>query len=357
MLLKDIKYSLKDITIVPAKISEINSRKECNPRDKWGYLPIISAPMYGILNQNNWETFNKHGIHSMLPRYREEDWNSYDEYMNQIQQGVWAAISIKDFEDWFCNENKLIGQELACYNICIDTANGHMKRIYELCDKAKQLAEDYNYELNIMVGNIANPETLEYCWNSKGELIVDYVRLGIGGGQVCTTASSTGIFYPMASLIDECRQFLDHKFYSHINPDDLDEHYELPKLVADGGIRGISDIIKALALGADYVMLGTVLARCKEASAETFANTNGELVKLFYGMSTPFAQKYYKNGENRRTEGRRIEIKTEYTIEEFVNEFEDYMRSAMSYCNARTLNEFKPNCVIISPTTQELQKR
>ena len=185
MILKDTKYSLKDIMIVPAKISEINSRKECNPRDKWNYLPIFSAPMYGILNQYNWETFNKNGIHSMLPRYREEDWDSYDEYMNMIQQGVWAAISIKDFEDWFCNENGLIGQELACYNICIDTANGHMKRIYHLCDEAKQLAKDYNYELNIMVGNIANPETLKYCWNYKGELIVDYVRLSIGSGVCC----------------------------------------------------------------------------------------------------------------------------------------------------------------------------
>lgn len=358
MLDTQVKYSLKDISIVPSELTVVLSRKECNPRDKYDHLPIISAPMFGIVNQNNWEFFNSNGIYSMIPRYRKEDWDSFDAYMDEIQQGIWAAISIKDFEDWFCNENSLIGQECAHYNICIDTANGHMKKIYELCDEAKQLAKIYNYEIEIMVGNIANPETIRHCWNFKGELIVDYMRLGIGGGQCCTTTHTTGIHYPMASLIDECYKKRNELKWDPILDDEDGTIYRegYPKLVADGGIRDISDIIKCLALGADYVMVGTILAACEESCAPIKFH-EGEGYKEFYGMSTVDSQKYYKEGEIRRSEGRKIILKPEYNLKQFINEFEDYMRSAMSYANAKNLSQFRPKCIVMSNKTQKLQKR
>ena len=176
-----------------------------------------------------------------------------------------------------------------------------------------------------MAGNIANPKTCEYIlrWHN-----VDYIRLSIGTGNCCITSSNTGIHYPIASLIKECC-----KIKKQYNKD--------VKIVADGGIRNYSDVVKALALGADYVMIGSLFGSMKESAAENVYDDSGKIKeKKIYGMSTKIAQ-YKINPENLKTsEGICRTVKSEYSISQWVENMTAYLKSAMSYCNAKTLTEF-----------------
>ena len=168
-----------------------------------------------------------------------------------MNNGEWVALSLNEFVELFISA-KLSFENGKTYHVCVDLANGHMAKLYDLIDKAKEKASKEGYIIDVMTGNIANPETYNVLCDSN----VDYIRLSIGSGNGCLTTSNTGIHYPIASLIDEC----DHiRIYKH-------EQY--PKIVADGGIRNFSDAIKALALGADYVMVGGLFSSFIESAAE-----------------------------------------------------------------------------------------
>ena len=156
----------------------------------------------------------------------------------------------------------------------------------------------------------------------------------------------------MASLIQECYQ--------------ASMVIENPaKIVADGGMQTYSDIIKAIALGADFVMLGNILNRCLESAGENYLfkcirvsqktaeqlyNIGLPIYKKFRGMSTKEVQMKWGNSNLRTSEGVVRYRKVEYTLSQWVENFEDYLRSAMSYSNARTLSEFIGYASIIKIT-------
>jgi IMP dehydrogenase/GMP reductase len=211
----------------------------------------------------------------------------------------------------------------------------------------------YGDTMILMVGNVANPNTFQkFC-----ETDVDYVRIGIGNGGGCLTTVQTGIGYPMASLITEC-----HKKRSNLNESinlslffdkKLEKKRIKTKIVADGGFKKYSDIIKALALGADYVMLGSIFNKALESAGETIRHTPeltvGQVVdqysqeardmfeaeiilrKLFRGMSTKEVQKKWGKDDLVTSEGIVKSHKVEYTLSGWRKNFEDYLRSAMSY--------------------------
>ncbi len=119
------------------------------------------------------------------------------------------------------------------------------------------------------------------------------------------------------------------------------------KIIADGGMAGYSDIIKSLALGADYVMCGRIFAQAAKTPEEM-----GE--KLIYrGMSTKEAQKAMGNAVLKTAEGRSVDIMKTYTLQGWVENFDSYLRSAMSYCDSITLKEFREKaiCQVISPNS------
>jgi isopentenyl diphosphate isomerase/L-lactate dehydrogenase-like FMN-dependent dehydrogenase len=189
-----------------------------------------------------------------------------------------------------------------------------------------------------MIGNVANPKTfLSYC-----QIGVDIIRIGIGNGNGCLTTVQTGVGYPMASLIKECA--------------DVKYGYNT-KIVADGGFKKYSDIIKALALGADYVMLGSLLNKALESAGET-TNSNGDIIdqyseltrtmfnadveyyKSFRGMSTKEVQEKWGKESLTTSEGVVRTNKVEYTLEGWVKNLEDYLKSAMSYTGKKELHDF-----------------
>lgn len=319
-----MKLDFNDLLIVPKEISSITTRSIINPYVN-GKLPLITAPMDTVLSETNAKFFSENKIEICQPRY------------HQIEDGF-RSYSIQQMRNLYNSKQLKNGKYL------IDIANGHMDSVLHLTKAIKKREP----AITLMVGNIANPET----YRILSEAGADYIRVGIGNGGGCLTTQNTGVGYPMASLIRECYEIsttLKNPAY----------------IVADGGMKDYSDIIKALALGADYVMLGSILNKSLESAGDNFlwkkikvpqkvaefAYRHGVPVyKLFRGMSTKEVQKKWGAEKIKTSEGVVRYRKVEYTLSQWTENFEHYLRSAMSYAGALDLNEFigKANLVQIT---------
>ena len=269
MLSQKIGYSYNDVTIVPSIISDIKSRSECDPYVD-GKLPIFASPMASVVSEENYKIFEANNIIPILPRIKEYDINYR---IKKMHQGWWVAVSLKELENDIINDIKTTPElNNKDYRICVDIANGHMKHLYTQCGLAKTLARKRGINLIIMTGNIANAKTYEWIYKNAlcefeedgykyFDCAIDYIRVGIGGGSGCITTSNVSIHYPQASLIDECKRIKDSAVCNKYVR-------RKPAIVADGGIRNYDHVIKALALGADYVMIGSLFAQCIESAGE-----------------------------------------------------------------------------------------
>lgn len=387
MIDKTIGYGYNDLTIVPAVVSDITSRKECNPYTVDGHLPIFTAPMSGVINEHNVELWESNHIIPIIPR--SVDYSIRQEFLVD-GKFTWVALSMSEFRELFVvkhpvsylNNSELVVTE---FFVLIDLANGHMKSYFDLCNEAMAIADERGYTLHLMIGNIANPATYDYiCRNVRCE----YVRVGIGGGSGCTTSSNTSVHYPMATLVNECANIKDNL---------LGMNYNCPAIIADGGIRNFSDVIKALGLGADYVMIGGLFSSFLESAGnivptkyldynrkrgilgeigrdvdeewisedeyigivvhiwdinESEINKrriieDNEIYKEFYGMSTKAAQKIINpTAELKTAEGCHKKFKVQYTIKQWRDNMEAFLKSAMSYTGKRTLGEFINNVTL-----------
>lgn len=333
--MQETLFDFDDILIQPQKLTNISSRSEVNPYKDNGTLPIMTAPMDTVVNEKNYKIFRNLGICPVLPRTP----NPMADY---VSSNMFLSYSLDDFERIFLFNNPFanLPENTKLYAL-IDIANGHMKKLYDVSRKAKIKYGDLLY---LMVGNVANPET----YYEYSDVNVDAVRIGIGNGNGCLTTVQTGVGYPMASLIEKCRQVKVRNNYN-------------TEIIADGGFKKFADIIKALALGADYVMLGSILNKALESAGETCANSSSQiidqysdeaklmfesemnLVKVFRGMSTKEVQKSWGRDKTITSEGVVRTHKVEYTLSGWVQNFQDYLKSAMSYTNKKTLNEFIGN--------------
>lgn len=318
-------YSLKEITIIPTTISDIDSRSECNPY--YGeLLPLFTAPMSAVVGVNSWKDYMNNKINPIIPRNI-----SIEKRLNFLSNTtMFVSFSLSEIQQQFIDKDytDYNGQ----FHILIDIANGNMKKMFDIVSRLK---EKYKQDIIIMAGNIANPETYEQYCNCG----IDYCRVGIGGGAGCLTSTNTGIHYPLASLLMECRN-IKEKVIEY--KEKFNNSLSTPtQIIADGGIKGYSDIIKALACGADYVMCGSLFAKMEESESPIIIdNSDIKQYKLFYGMSTPRAQIETGGDGSKITEGKEIKIPVKYTMEHWVSNFKFYLQSAMSYCNAKCLDDF-----------------
>lgn len=345
MIKEKIGLDWDDFSIVPATISEISSRSEvdCFRGSK---LPLFTAPMDSVLNYVNINEFEG-GVNICLPRNLKYSVLKNDNYFYSFGlDEVIEMFGLKQETDGSFIQEEFL--ELTGFppKILIDVANGHMRKLYEV---AKYLKSAYGSNLTLMVGNIANSETYTlYCHAG-----VDFIRVGIGGGASCITSSNTGIHYPYASLIDECYQ----------------ASLRLPeskrsKIIADGGFRKYSDIIKALATGADYVMIGSILSKTIEScgykylkeddkytkiashDALNFFNEGGEVYTRYRGMSTKEVQEAWGRKKLKTSEGIVRYNKVEYSAKSWIENFTDYLKSSMSYTGYRNLDDFRKSVKI-----------
>lgn len=333
-------FDFDDILIEPELHTNIVSRKKVDVLEEKQMLPLFTAPMDTVISEENCMIFNSNKIYSIIPRK-----SNLSQKDVSTDHKIWFAYGLDDFKKIFIDNHIDIHPKDKVYAL-IDIANGHMKVVKDLLVQSKEI---YGRQLVLMVGNCANPMT----YLSLAQAGADYVRMGIGNGAGCLTTVQTGVGYPMASLIHETYLIQQERNLA-------------AKIVADGGFKKYSDIIKALALGADYVMLGSILNKTLESAGETFEENKkydswtdpGEKVnqyskevkdqfimgkkyfKKFRGMSTKEVQKSLGRETLKTSEGISKIQPVEYTLSSWVENFTDYLKSAMSYTDCLTLGEF-----------------
>jgi len=329
------KFDFKDVTLVPEIISSISHRYEIDIHNEDGKLPIFVSPMDTVVDEFNYKHFTDKNFEVCLPRH-----------IKIYNNDIFTSMSMEEFEEyveWYSVRAVLPSKS----RVLVDIANGHMERLLNVVKKFYKIRKSDQHM--VMVGNIANPKTYEQF----AKLGLDFIRVGIGGGSGCLTSANTGVHYPMASLIHETYKIKKENNYH-------------TKIVADGGFRNYDDIIKALALGADYVMLGGILNKCLESCAKTklfrifpisdelsqkiwkdFPKLRYFMSKSFRGMSTKEVQKKWNKGKLKTSEGISKTNKVEYTLEQWTENLQDYLKSAMSYTNSKNLEDFKKSDFIL----------
>jgi len=282
--------------ITQCAVTAINSRSECNPFDKTGFLPIITSNMYSVVDKHNAHIFLDNKIKVCMPRGEYMD-GSYQHCSDENYFDSYSLDNfIKNFVDTTNGFLRNQKDEIVKTSVCIDTAAGHLKKLHDAIRQAKEIHKD---KLVIMAGNVASPE----AFIELAKTGVDYIRVGIGGGGGCNTTSNTGVGQEdLEELIKQCRhvirQFEENSFY---NKDDKrwanltnsvsavtqerikkNKQYSKVKIVADGistyvkqcetkygfNDNGYAAINKLLYAGADLVMIGKLFAQCLESAGE-----------------------------------------------------------------------------------------
>ena len=226
--------------------------------------------------------------------------------------------------------------------IVIDTAHGHSKGVGVVVKKVKNQFK----ELDVVVGNIATADAAKYLV----DIGADAVKVGIGPGSICTTRVIAGVGYPQLTAIIEVSKAL--------------EGSDIP-IIADGGIRYTGDIPKAIAAGADAVMLGSLLAGTRESPGETIIY-EGRKYKTYRGMGSVEAMKmgskdrYFQDVEDDLKklvpEGIVGRVPFKGDLNESIHQFVGGLRAGMGYCGAKDINALKKNGKFITITSAGIRE-
>jgi len=220
--------------------------------------------------------------------------------------------------------------------IVIDTAHGHSAKVLSVLSKLKKI----NNKITICVGNIATGEAAKKLYNSGADII----KVGIGPGSICTTRMVAGIGVPQITAIMEVRKALNKKKI---------------KIISDGGIKFSGDIAKALAAGADAIMMGSIFAGTDESPGKKF-KVKGKIYKQYRGMGSigamssgsanRYFQKNYKDKSKFVPEG--VEGRVEYkgSVSKIIYQLQGGLRSSMGYIGAKNLAEIKKKAKFIKIT-------
>jgi GMP reductase len=327
-----IYLDFDDVMIVP-KSSKLSSRSQVKLERKfvftnkfnknpitWTGLPIIAANMDTTGTFDVYNVLKKHKILTAMNKFY-----TLEHYVEARDRGLDLDPEYFMVSTGITNENyeNLISimEKIPCNWICVDVANGYMSSFFDFCCRVRAKFPDKI----IVAGNVVTPEIVEKLLNEAG---VDIVKIGIGPGSACLTRIKTGVGIPQFSAIQNCRN-----------------NY----IVSDGGIKTPGDMVKAFGAGADFVMMGGAFAGHDENPGELIEEDNGEKYKLFYGMSSKHAmEKHYgKMNDYRASEGTVLKIKYKGALENTVNDYLGGLRSACTYTNSSTLDEFSKNVTFI----------
>jgi GMP reductase len=320
----DIKLDFSDVLIRP-KRSTLESRSEINlerefkfPHSNqiWKGVPIIASNMDTVGTLNMYHKLKENNILTCFHKFLD-----VDDYPENERNMYCVSIGIRD-EDF----NKL--KELyekhpeKCNIVCVDIANGYIKKLIDYCQKVRELIPS----CILIAGSVVTREMVEeLIINGK----VDIVRVGIGSGSVCTTRLQTGVGMPQLSSVLECADAA-HGCGGHI--------------ISDGGITCPGDASKAFGGGADFVMLGSLLAGHDESGGE-IVEENDKKYKIFYGMSSDTAMNKHYGGVSkyRSSEGKTVKVTYKGPVQNTIDDLLGGIRSTCTYVNAKTLKDL-PKC-------------
>lgn len=298
-----------DISLIPTEVSRIKSRTEastnCNFLGLRLNLPVISSPMDSVTGIEMARELTRLGCLGILNRFD----SSLDILLNSKNGRGIKAVSIALSTDIKTIE-KIVEKN---FMICIDTANANNKEVLKKTEQIKK-----KFDVKIIVGNIAHGASLNQLENAGA----DAVRVGIGSGSVCTTSIQTGIgIGQVSSLLNVLSARREKKLKI--------------KIIADGGIKSPGDVAKAIALGADVVMLGRMLSGTRETPGEVI-KYNGQLWKKYRG-SASFGVKM----RNEFIEGEETMVAYKGAVKNVIDGISDGLKSSMSYMNCLTLDELR----------------
>ena len=332
------KLDFKDVLLRP-KRSTLKSRKDVDIQREYTFkwsgkkfkgVPIIAANMDGVGTFAMARAFkeNDHGLSVALHKHYPLE--ALKEYYDQNgHEDVWYSIGMVEADEQKLDEFVKAGGQPD--KICVDVANGYSEHFLNFVKGIREKMPD----VTIMAGNVVTGEMVE-------ELIlsgVDVVKVGIGPGSVCTTRKMTGVGYPQLSAVIEC----------------ADAAHGLGGLIcADGGCTVPGDIAKAFGGGADFVMLGGMLAGHDEAEQD-LVEEGGEKFLQFYGMSSDTAMKKHKGGvaEYRASEGKTVKIPYRGSVHDSLQDILGGVRSACTYVGARRLKDLS-KCTTFVRVSQQL---
>eukprot|EP01006_Ploeotia_vitrea_P045852 TRINITY_DN66973_c6_g1_i9.p1 TRINITY_DN66973_c6_g1~~TRINITY_DN66973_c6_g1_i9.p1 ORF type:complete len:321 (+),score=195.49 TRINITY_DN66973_c6_g1_i9:333-1295(+) len=240
-----------------------------------------------------------------------------------------AASSGTSDED-FAKVSKIL-DETAIDTLCLDVANGYSEHFVNFLRKCRERHPD----TVIIAGNVVTGEMVEELLLSGADII----KVGIGPGSVCTTRKKAGVGYPQLSAVIEC----------------ADAAHGLNGLIiSDGGCVVPGDVVKSQAAGADFTMLGGMLAGHDESGGQLVVDDNGNKFKTFYGMSSSTAMKKYsgKVAEYRSSEGKTVRIPYRGPVKGTVLDILGGLRSACTYVGASQLKELSKRTTFIRVTQQ-----
>tara|TARA_Y100000996_G_C22525581_1_gene644286 strand:- start:239 stop:1261 length:1023 start_codon:yes stop_codon:yes gene_type:complete len=321
--------------LIRPKRTVLNSRSNVDmerefrfPHSKqvWKGVPVIAANMDTTGTFGVYDVLSKHKMITSLHKfYGIDDFKSKE--LNPDYFMVSTGINFDKIE-----ELKYIVSITKAKWLCIDVANGYMKKMVDFC----RLIRDVFPNLIIVAGNVATREMVEeLIINGK----VDVVKIGIGPGSACLTRMKTGVGVPQLSAIIECADAA-HGLGGFI--------------IGDGGITCPGDMSKAFGGGADFVMMGGQFAGHDENPGEVIEE-NGKKMKLFYGMSSEHAMNkhYGQMAKYRSSEGREIKIPYKGPLENTILDYLGGVRSTCTYINAKCIKHI-PKCTTFILASQQL---
>jgi len=309
-----------DVLMVP-QFSDIQSRKEVNignwldeERGLWFSLPIISSPMDTVTEDQMAILLSEMGGLGIIHRYNtiQRQCEIVKIVSNEIVANQFGcAIGITG--DYIERAEALYKEGVKI--LCLDVAHGdHILMKKALITLRERLGDGPH----LMAGNVATFDG----FNNLSSWGANSIRVGIGGGSICSTRIQTGHGVPSLDSIIECAK----------------TSYNVA-IIADGGIRNSGDIVKALGVGADFCMLGSVLAGSSKTPGEIYNNSiTGEATKIYRGMASKDAQMDWR-GKTSSLEGISTIIKYKGETNAIIKQVENGIRSGFSYSGARTINE------------------
>lgn len=320
-----------DVLMVP-QYSEIESRKDIDIGSELHLgkkldLPVISSPMDTITEDAMAVMMDENGGLGIIHRYNTiEEQSRLVELAAKYAMNVGAAIGVKG--DYLERANALVGA--GANVLCIDVAHGHHILMRRALESLRHFKEQK--QIHIVAGNVATAEG----YLKLAEWGASSVRVGIGGGSICSTRVQTGHGVSNLSAIREC-----YAVSNTLRPESR------PKIIIDGGVQNAGDIVKALAAGADFVMCGSLLAGTDETPGETSSDGTQ---KVYRGMASREAQ-LTRNSAPSSPEGISTMVPCKGTVANILRDIAGNVRSGFSYSGARNIKELRERAEFVQQST------
>lgn len=322
-MIENTAITFDDVLVAPA-YSDIESRRDIDTSvDFLGLslkIPIIAANMDFVTGPAMVRAMYNAGALGILHRFA--DWEVQLKWMDELDTDnipFIFSVGIRDINESLLRIAQVIESFPNAHAVCIDVAHGHHKKVAELVTAAKRS------RLKVIAGNVATYEGAKYLADAGAHA----VKVGIGAGSVCTTRLVAGVGIPQLTAISETM--------------------DIPvPIIADGGIRGSADIVKALIAGAQVVMVGSLLAGATECPSPTLVGTDNRNYRPYRGQSI-----FGVNGERYVKEGVEGYVLEKGPVAEILKNLQAGLRSGMSYTGSRTIKELqeKGKLMLVSGNT------